>query len=125
MKPSAGVSKSIGCPWSRTRQAFKGGDAYINILLLLDKKVKGVYDIDMNDTMFTEDEMRSRVRDKLGEYETQRALAEAIGITEGMLSKILKGERDCGERVANFFELKMIRLYVVPVDSATARERKE
>ena len=83
------------------------------IILLLDKKVKGVYYVDM-DTMFTEEEMRNKLLGKLGEYETQRALAEAVGITEGMLSKIFKGERDCGERVADFFKLKMIRLYVVP-----------
>ena len=87
--------------------------SYTNIILHIDKEVNSVYDIDM-DTMFTEEEMRSKLLGKLGEYETQHALAEAVGITDGMLSKIFKGERDCGERIADFFKLKMIRLYVVP-----------
>ena len=66
------------------------------------------------DTMYTEDEMREALRGAIAQHPSQRALAEVIGISESMLSKMLSGERACGDRVAEYFGRKMIRLYVIP-----------
>ena len=67
-------------------------------------------------SMLYDSEVRERLHSALDGYPSQAALAAAIGISPSLLNKILKGERDCGPQVAEFFGLKTIRLYVKPVE---------
>ena len=68
----------------------------------------------MNNSMYTEAEMLSHIRRQTSNYTSHRAMADVMGISESMLSKILKGERSVSDEVAQFFGRKLVRLYVIP-----------
>ena len=66
--------------------------------------------------MFTEDEMRAYIRRQSGCYNSQKEMADAMGIHESLLSRILKGERPINDHIAEFFGRKRVVLFVIPVE---------
>lgn len=73
----------------------------------------------MQTDMWNETEMLTQLRRKSGEYETQRQMAEFLGISESMLSYMLKGERSVTDEIAQkLFGRRRVVLFVVPVEDS-------
>jgi hypothetical protein len=74
-----------------------------------------VYNASMNNSMFTEDEMRQHIQSQLDGYKSQRQLADELHVSPQFLSDIINGRRPVNDRVAEFFGRKRVVLFVIPI----------